>query len=128
MSEIPAERSAFADGRIMERFWLNNNHLYGVLPSWIENLQNPISIGTNCLDIDEESLSEQMLQVLSANGTSRSKQSNCLSNIQVQKTVSPSVINPGDTFQMIIDYANIGQQKAPNFEISESANEYLTFN
>jgi len=128
MSEIPAERSAFADGRIMERFWLNNNHLYGVLPSWIENLQNPISIGTNCLDIDEESLSEQMLQVLSANGTSRSKQSNCLSNIQVQKTVVPSVINPGDTFQMIIDYANIGQQKAPNFEISESANEYLTFN
>ena len=62
------------------------------------------------------------------NGNSRQNQSNCLSNIVITKSTNPAVVNPGDTFQMIIDYANIGQQKAANFELSEAANEYLTFN
>ena len=117
---IPDSRSVFA-GMPFDKFRLNNNHLEGTIPSWIENMTQNFKIDANCLDTN--GLSPEMIAVLDEFNWTWESQNNCLSNVQVSKVLSNEMPVPGEDFTLTISYQNIGSQKAPRFQINEVIDE-----
>lgn len=84
-------------------------------------MDQPFKIDANCLDAT--GLSPEMIDNLDTYNSTWTSQSNCLSNVQVTKVLSKSNPIPGEDFTLTISYNNIGQQKAPRFQINEVLDE-----
>lgn len=117
---IPDSRSVFA-GVPFDKFRLNNNHLEGTIPSWIENMTQNFKIDSNCLNTN--GLSPEMIAVLDEFNWTWESQNNCLSNVQVTKVLSNEMPVPGEDFTLTISYHNIWSQKAPRFQVNEVIDE-----
>lgn len=84
-------------------------------------MDQPFKIDNNCLDTN--GLGQGLIDSLDTNNATWTSQANCLSNVQLTKTLSKVNPIPGEDFTLTISYNNIGQQKAPRFQINEVLDE-----
>ena len=77
---IPDSYSGFLLNNSMERFWLNNNHLDGDLPTWFADVTSYGKIEANCLDTDAQSNLDEYF-------TNWDAQSNCLPDVRLSTRI-----------------------------------------
>jgi hypothetical protein len=116
-TSIPTSRSSLTEKEDMDYFMIYNNNLSWPLPAWFEDIHYDFDIMNNCFAID--GLDEEFIDHLEEYADDAwMAQNNCLSSIQITKTLNTLHPILGDPFTLTIGYHNLWPEVARNVTIA----------